>query len=366
MKRKIFMIILTLVISLLLVACNSEEVKVEHTLDFIENENCNISLSHLTAYKGDEITVSVEDIVEGYEVSKITVNDYFIDDFKFIMPDEDVIIEVYLEEIKINLNGEFKAEVESNEYALIELNGTRFNAGDIVKINYYCKGNYVLDKFYVNGVAISGTSFAMPSNDVVVTGEFVNAIAYTDWQLEVYSGTNAGRSYWYFSYGEDRLNVKVIVVDHMVCGSQFQANTGMQDNVEVILGAKTSSTGYEVGKTIKVLVSGTGGHYVQVANSSTGWANKNITIGASAVKKLYDNNNGYNGYEVNFYLKYSDLGLTKENAIGNITACLAMRNTNGYSSNVTVWGSYTSYGCTWNNPSTHLIINADGSIGERS
>ena len=82
--------------------------------------------------------------------------------------------------------------------------------------------------------------------------------------------------------------------------------------------------------------------------------------------KYYDQNQGYNGYEVNFYVTYESLGLTKANAVGNITACLAMRNTNGYSSNTTVWGSYTGYGCTWNNPSTHLIINADGTIGGRS
>ena len=147
MKRKLLIIVLTLFVSLLLFGC-SEEVKMAHKLDFIENDYCNISLSHVEAYEGTEITVSVEDIVDGYEVYKILANDYFIDNNKFIMPNEDVMVEVFLREIKKDVANGYNATVEANEYALIELSNSKYNAGDIVNINYYCKGTYVLDKFY--------------------------------------------------------------------------------------------------------------------------------------------------------------------------------------------------------------------------
>ena len=161
---------------------------------------------------------------------------------------------------------------------------------------------------------------------------FIDVIKDTPWQLEVYSGTNAARSYWYFSYGETGLNIKVIVDDRILWPSPYQSGTGYKDNIEFILGAKTTATGYETDKTLKFLVAYDGGNYVQVASSATAWANKSLaksdyTVNVST--KSLENKQGYNGYEVNMFVSYAALGLTKANAVGNITTCIAMRNTNG-------------------------------------
>jgi hypothetical protein len=72
---------------------------------------------------------------------------------------------------------------------------------------------------------------------------------------------------------------------------------------------------------------------------------------------------GYNGYEVRFTISYEAFGLTKETALGQMTASLGMRNMNYY--NAGDWGAALGAN-DFKNCAKHPLILADGGLGERS
>ena len=225
---------------------------------------------------------------------------------------------------------------------------------------------------YVNGEEIDGNSFEMPNRDVTVSATFKNVIENPACNFIVTSAGNDGRYYSYFTYGENGLYVKVIADDRYVYGTEISDNPAYQDNIEIILSPKSSTAGYDTNKTYKFLISCTGDGYVQVASSTNAW--RNISLGSeqyksSAVIKSYDNKDGYDGYEINFFVSYDVFGLTKDTALGNITVCVATRNVNTYQKSEWdpgTWASYAKGGCKFSNISTHPVINSDGTIGERS
>lgn len=386
MKRKSFIIILSLILCAMLFGCNlssgsTTSEPTSHKITIVKNQDCKISLSQDSAAVGEEIEVDVEDIKPGFEVCKVTANDCFIDDYKFIMPDCDVVIKVFLQEIESSNSSTNKKDiygicVEPSEFAQVSLPLNRYKAGDLIRINYTCKGNYILDKFYINGQAIDGTIFTMPEEDVVITGTYKNAIPETSWILG-HTAMHTAISYWYFSYGDKGLNVRVIVEDDLICGSDYDTRPAYQDCVEVILTEASTATTAVIDQSVKVLVSVSGGAEVKVANSvSSFFTNKNLSsklFTSSVELKTLDNNDGYNGYEVNFFIAYEVLGLTKDTAVGNITAALNLTNRNSYGgesfsaahayipSKEAVWNDWLE----WVNSSKHPLINADGSLGVR-
>ena len=342
-------------------------------ITLVQNDKCSVLVSKDTASKNEEVNVTVTNILAGYKLLKVKVNGFAIEGNTFKMPSCNVVVEAV-----IVLDKEYSVEVVASEYAKITLSKNKYSVGETVSIDYMCKGYYVLDKFYVDGAAIEGTSFEMPNRDVVITGSFVNVIADTEWCFSVTSGGTAGRYYAYFTYGETGINVRVIADDSYVFGPEcatnpdYQNNPAYQDNIEVILSPKSNTAGYDVNKTYKFLVSSTNTGYIQVASSTTAW--KTITLNSnqytqSVVRKYYDNKDGYDGYEVNFFVSYDVFGLTKNQAVGNMTACVATRNVNSYQKSEWApgtWSCYNKNGCAFSNISTHPIINSDGSLGERS
>ncbi len=348
---------------------NNISVKDVFKISYEENENCTIVLSKTAANKNEVIQVSVSNIKTGYELEKITANGMKINkDGTFIMPNEDVLIKVHLK----YLGGEevepesYIIEIEKSEYAIISLEKEKYEVGEVVKINYTCKGTYILDSFYVNEKKIAATLFVMPKENVVIRGTFKNAIEDTPWQLSVDGGGLIAKSYWYFDYLDNGLSIKVIVNDRMLCGSEYNSDFGYQDNVEFILNKNTATTGWEKDKTLKVLVSCSGGYFFQRANSSTTWGNisaTSSTFNSTVTLKSLENKDGYNGYEVNIFCAYSLFSITKEEALNNLAICLALRNTTTHNS--TNWGFYAGETGTWENGSTHPLILENGSIQER-
>ena len=368
MKKAILFLMITL-FGVSLTSCkpvNSSSQVAEQTykVSYVENENCSIVLSKSEAKVNDIISVEVKSIKEGYEVHKITCNGMKIDENSFVMPREDVVVEVFLIDLE---NGPYALEVMKSEFAKISTSKETYSYGENVTINYTTKGDYVLDKFLVNGEAIKGNTFKMPKGNVVIEGTFKKAIEDTPWQLAIESGGNIGRSYWYFDYGETTLNINVKVEDRIICGYQYAEHSGFQDNVEVVLTPKTIVPGWAVNKSYKFLVSCEGDCTVNVATSPTMWSDFwNYTgqdFGYTVDLRSMDKNDGYNGYEVNMYVSYSLFGLTKEQAIGNLSACLSMRNVNAYGASV--WGFYAGNG-NWENCSSHPLITDDGKLLERS
>lgn len=381
MKNKLIILFLALMLAGACAGCNSKEstnpsdspsepisAPVQtYSITYRENENCSISLSKTTATRNEVIEVYVDDIVEGYVVEKITANGFKIDDNTFIMPNENVEIIVYLKKVEVEINDKFNVLVEKNEYAIITSNVSMAAAGNRVNLDYDCKGNYILDTFYVDGLPIDGTSFIMPEKDVIVSASFKNAIEDTPWQLSVDGGGVIAKSYWYFEYGKTGINIKIIVDDRILCGEEFNEDNGFRDNIEFIINKKSDVSGWEVGKAYKILVSVDGISNIQKAATPDSWgALLGFTPGmyeaTSSIKSL-DNKDGYNGYEINVFMSYYLFGISRDEAINNMTVCLALRNTN--TTNATNWGSYAGEKGVWEDGSTHPIILEDGSLKER-
>ena len=365
--KKIILSILTIFIGISLVSCGKSEEKIDfYKISIVENANCKLALSNTEANANDIITVYVTEIEEGYFLSKITANNMKIDGNQFVMPKEDVVIEAHLDRVESN-DGPFRIDIVQSEYAVISTEKNSYSYDELVEINYDCKGSYVLDKFYINGKEIYGNTFKMPRGNVIIEGTFVDVLVDTDWQIAVESGTNVGRAHWYFSYGETALNVKVIVEDRFVCGYPYSNDTAWKDNVELILSPISEGAGWNPGKTFKFLVSCEGGVYIDVASSSTTFLNipnySSMDFGSMVQIKSLENKDGYNGYEISMFISYSFLGLTKEEALGNLTACLAMRNVNAFGASI--WGFFAGETGNWENSKSHPIISADGSLIER-
>ena len=377
--------LITLLLPIMLIGCNpatssqssnnsnntntSSVINVKtYNITIVENPNCKISTSKEKASRNETIEVYVTDIKEGYEVTKITVNGRKIDNAKFIMPNEDVVIEVFLKNNN-NTDGINSINVVASEYALIWVDKESYDIGENVDIKYQCKGNYVLDFFSVNGSKIEGTTFTMPDDDAVIEGTFKLVFDETPWQVMASSGGLTARSFWYLSYGEDGVEITVKVDDRIICGKEYKSSLSSRDNVEIILTRKSDFIGWEFNETHKILVTGDGDIAINRAEIGSQWSGniyKQFTeeeFSYTWELKHLENNDGYNGYEVNIFFSYDILWLTREEALNNMTFCPAIRNRTSH--NVTSWASLPLDSVDWNYCNTHPILLEDGSYQER-
>ena len=357
---------------------SSVSVALEHKITYIENENCTITLSKELAKRDEKIEILVSNITEGYEVHKVTANGYTIDNYSFIMPSEDVEVEVFLRQRVASNNNEtikYNVKAVANEYAVIKTNSYYYAPGDLVEIDYSCKGSYVLDKFFVNNEEIEGTSFIMPEDNVLISGTFINELSDTPWQLSCSAAGLTANSYWYFNYGKEGLEITIKVKDNRICGAEFVLpnNAGnpvaWSDNVEIILGAKNSINGYVPNETLKILVDYLGNSQVSYANSATGWAGAksyaSLIFNASSEIKSLENKDGYNGYEVKMFVSYTMFNLDYNGALNNITACLAMRNSSTYGGGGSGWNCFNGDINIWQKCANQPIILEDNGIQNR-
>ena len=375
--------LITLLLPILLVGCNvdgntnngngnsgtsSSEVVKTYNITIKENPNCKISVSKAKASRNEVIEVSVTDIKEGYAIDKITANGNKIANSQFVMPNEDVEIEVFLKNLN-NPDGINSVEVKANEFALIWVEQESYNTGDNVEIAYQCKGNYILDYFTVNGEAIEGTSFKMPDGDVVIDGVFKLVFSETPWQVTTFSGGIAARSFWYMNYGEAGLEVTVKVDDRRICDVNYQPNAVKRDGIEFILAAKTDYKGWPFNESYKVLVTCDEDAIFNSASAANTWGGDNLAFdyieeefNYSVEHKYLSQNDGYDGYEVNVFIAYEVIGLTKEEALNNVSVCPSLRNSNAHRHSN--WSSLPN--AIWQDCSTHPILLEDGSYEERS
>ena len=143
-----------------------------------------------------------------------------------------------------------------------------------------------------------------------------------------------------------------------MCGKEYNEDNGFRDNVEFIINTKSDVSGREVGKSTKVLVSVEGQSNIQRASTSTTWGpllgfSPELYSATSTIKSL-ENKDGYNGYEINIYMAYYLFGISRAEALNNMSVCLALRNTT--TTNATNWGSYAGETGIWDDGSTHPII----------
>lgn len=327
------------------------------------NSHCSVELNKTEARVNEEIVVTISDIEFGYCLDSIKANGNKIDNNKFYMPNEDVVISVSM----VQTFESFSVNIESSPYAKITVDNSKYKAGDLVNIDYQTRGTYILDSFYVNNEKISGTNFYMPNENVVLRGEFVDSIEDTENQLIVYGGGVISRSFWYFKYGEDGLNVKIKVMDRILCGASIRNDPGYRDNIEFIISQESNAQGWDT-YTYKILISCDGGFYFQRANNASSWGTPFIPVDDIFnfdvnVRSLNDKQ-GYDGYEVNVFIGYDLFGADISELINHLTICMAQRNTTNY--NASGWVTYTEQGCLWENVSTHPIILENGNLKERN
>lgn len=168
------------------------------------------------------------------------------------------------------------------------------------------------------------------------------------------------KSYWSFEYGENSLNIHAEVSDPFLYG--YFDNPGYNDNVEVVLCPKNRSlsAGYVVNNTHHLLCDFNGNGYYNIAHTSYSMtANGDLPTSCSIEgRKASLEDDGFRGFVIDFHVDYSLFGLTREEALNNITMTVGMRNTNSYTA--TNWGAplFNDYLSCW----SYSLLKEDGTI----
>lgn len=164
------------------------------------------------------------------------------------------------------------------------------------------------------------------------------------------------------SYEEDGVRFKVNFIDEESLVTDNTYDIGYNDNIEFLISKKTTSTSWEIGKTYHFLLSANGEIYFERAVGANSLGDRfdksmGIVLGENLDYKITYIKSGEltTGFSAEIYLAYDLLGLTKEEALNNLTYCPAIRNTHIYNVDST-WVFYSLNGCNWSNPSTFVEI----------
>lgn len=185
------------------------------------------------------------------------------------------------------------------------------------------------------------------------------------------NSTNTAYSSWEASYLENGIEITTYVYDEDVFYGNIY-NYGYDDNVEFLINVKNSESGWLVGGTYHFLINAEGNILFEVANTRNGLSasldkkmgvvlGENLKYDFSSLDKEID---GFTGYYSKVYIDYKFFGTNKNDLIGNLSFCPGMRNSHNYMVN-TNWSSYSERGCKWASSSTFVLINNDGTFGER-
>ena len=160
-----------------------------HGITLNQPEGGEISASTGAALPGTVVTLTLVQAPLGYELGAWVVkdaedNDITVTDNTFEMPASDVTVSATFNEM-VQYNITFATLEEGAIHA--EYNNatiTKAPAGTTVTLVVALNTGYGLDQFIVDGEALDGNTFVMPSHDVEVSATFVPA-------LTVYDGTDA-------------------------------------------------------------------------------------------------------------------------------------------------------------------------------
>ncbi len=183
--------------------------------------------------------------------------------------------------------------------------------------------------------------------------------------------TNIASSKWSARYSKEGIYISVDIEDVDIYKNNIY-DIGYDDNIEFIINNKSTTSGWMVNKTYHFLLSANGKSYFQVANSKSSFGRSyDPKLGVVRGENLdytleYTNSeeHGYDGYKCKIFLSYDVLGSTYKESNGNLSICLGMRNSHTYLAD-TNWSAYDQRGCTWANSNTFVLINSDGTFGEK-
>lgn len=365
MKNK-FLPLISLTFASALCACGNDFTpKYENHLLTIEtNEFCTIELNTYSAKKGDRINILVTEIQHGYFVDSITANNHIVSNYTFLMPDEDCFVKVSLGQEERPHKDKYQINLLENEFGYLISSCSEATEGTEIELDYYAVDRYILESYVVDGIQLDGNSFIMPSKDVEVELLLKDAIENDKYFLIDYSAGVISKSYWSFEYGLEGMYFTIDVMDRILSGANYGLSTGYSDNVECVISYKNDNERLEPFFTKKFLVSVDNVYYLNTVNYECNY-DVNFTtskeyFSSKVTLKSKENKEGYDGYKVNVFFSYELLGLTRSDAIGKLTVCPAMRNSNFYDDSD--WVSYTKNGCNWSSSGTFPIVSKDGQL----
>ena len=304
------------------------------------------------ADEGELVTVDVRE-KDGYGIHTLLVNGVPVSGNSFVMPDADVVVSVSY----ARLDGAYTVTTEESMHGATVADLFTANAGDTVTLTTYCAYASQVSRYLVNGLPIAGSSFTMPDSDVTVTTEYDMLIPQTPVVIKAIASYQQATSYWYASYGETGITIKAVVDDNIVFTAYNAGiDIGFLDNVEFIVGYGTdkdlSSTHFNV------LVSGDG--RCRFRQYIGGWTGANASGVSFSCEPCDVFEHGFNGYIATVTIPYSRFGVNREQALGNMTLGVSMRNS--LNALKTSWASFSGLDCEWGNGKKHCIINEDGSF----
>ena len=144
---------------------------VDYTITVIAPANGSVVADKATATVGETVTLSITPNT-GYQLSVLKINGNAVLGTTFVMPAEDVEITAEFTAIA------YSVSVVTPANGAIAADKTVAAMGETITVTATPNAGYELDEVFVNGTAITGTTFEMPAEDVEVTATF-KAVDYT-------------------------------------------------------------------------------------------------------------------------------------------------------------------------------------------
>jgi len=139
--------------------------KISYTVTVKAGENGKASVDKATAQMGDTVTVTATPDAN-YELAQIVVNGKAITGNTFVMPAENVTVEVTFNKYI------YAVTVKAAENGTVTVDKTSAKVGETVTVTATPDADYELYQIIVNGKAISGNTFVMTAEDTTVTATF--------------------------------------------------------------------------------------------------------------------------------------------------------------------------------------------------
>jgi len=402
--KRFYLLLACVAVMCVAIACNPTPPAKTYGITVAPNANVTVTVQD-EAEAGELVEVTATPKA-GYWVSGMTVNGEVVTSTSFVMPAYDVYLNVHVK------NGSEVYPVTVSDYSNGELYVVLEEAkfGEPVAVMAYALEGYRLDKLFADGIEIPTlkTEFGWQGSAVMMneglhfTAEFVPCEkidgTYTE-LLTASSPTNPAKTYWKAHYGAEGITFEVLVKDDTYVGTGTFADgidtsgysVYYSDNVEFQIALATGETRADAAGVIRCLVNVDGRYKLTKANS-TGASYDTSSLGipvdygtnflAESVR-CTDKANGFTGYAVKAYLGYDLLGLSPEEARGNLTFVPAVRDSVAYDADAkkvtTYWTSmdykWSNVSMTrflsdewrgvWGDPSTFLAVKDDGSFESR-
>lgn len=135
-----------------------------------------------TAYETVNFTVVPQ---LGYYLNRMMLGSEILDRdvTSFPMPTHDALLS--LEFLPIDYNTQFSIQLEESDGGTVEADANFASAGEWVTVEAFPNDEFYLAKLEINGVTVSGLSFCMPKEDVVVKGKFAPVKSHNSREIRV-------------------------------------------------------------------------------------------------------------------------------------------------------------------------------------